>query len=131
MALHAGNSSKAVEILAPAAIYSTDNPLPIYLLGKSYMAKDQGNVAGSEFQKILMRPGMFASNPVGALAQLEMSRASLRAGDAEEARLAYQKFFAVWKDADPDIPVMRKAQAEYQRVSRVFEKAAGDPPFRP
>ena len=122
IALQAGHNSEAIEILTPALVYNDGNLLPVYLLGKSYLARDQGNLAGGEFEKILMRPGLFVGNPVGALAQLEIGRALFRVGDTERAMLAYQKFFNVWRNADPDLRLMRKAQAEYRQISRVSEK---------
>lgn len=124
LALQTGKSTEAAELLGSVAAYNSRDSLAIYLRGKAYLARAQEAAAGAEFHKILMHPGLSASNPVAALAQLEMARALSRAGDAENVMLAYRKFFAVWEHADSEIPVMRQARAEYQELSRLFGKGS-------
>jgi eukaryotic-like serine/threonine-protein kinase len=86
---------------------------PIYLRGEAYLEKRQGKEAAAEFQKILDHRGITGNSPFGALAHLQIARAYAVAGDKTKARTAYQDFLALWKEADPDIPIFRQAKAEY------------------
>ena len=86
---------------------------PVYLRGEAYLAAKQGIAAAAEFQKILDHPGAVRSEPIGALARLELARALALSGDKTRAKAAYQEFLTLWKDADPDIPVFKQAKAEY------------------
>jgi Flp pilus assembly protein TadD len=86
---------------------------PAWLRGEAYLSAKQGAAAAAEFQKILDHPGVVLNDPVGALAHLGLGRAYALAGDAAKARTAYQDFFVLWKSADPDIPILKEAQAEY------------------
>jgi hypothetical protein len=67
-------------------------------------------------QKILDHRGIVLADPVGALAHLQLGRAYVVSGDRIKARSAYQDFLAIWKDADPDIPILKQAQAEYAKL---------------
>jgi hypothetical protein len=67
--------------------------------------------------KILDHRGVVSNEPIGALAHLGLARAYALAGDSAKSRTAYQDFFALWKDADPDIPILKQAKAEYQSVN--------------
>ena len=115
------NAGKAVESLVPAARYELGSPAqilalalyPVYLRGEACVAAHQGSAAVSEFQKILAHPGVVQNEPIGALAHLGLGRAYAVAGDTAKARTAYQDFFALWKDADPNIPILKEAKAEY------------------
>ncbi|HWT81198.1 MAG TPA: hypothetical protein VN648_20595, partial [Candidatus Methylomirabilis sp.] len=69
-----------------------------------------------EFQKILDRRGIVLADPVGALARLQLGRAYTLSGDETKAKAAYQDFFTLWKDADPDIPILKRARAEYAKL---------------
>ena len=89
---------------------------PVYLRGKAYLAMKQGTRAAAEFEKILDHPGVVGNVPIGALAHLELGRAYVLTGDLGKARSAYQDFFATWKDADPELPVLKQAKAEYTRL---------------
>ena len=89
---------------------------PVYLRGHAYLLLRQGNEAAAEFQKILEHRGIVLNFPLGALAHIGLARAGVLAGDTVKARKAYQDFFALWKDADPDIPILREARAEYARL---------------
>jgi hypothetical protein len=84
--------------------------------GEAYLALHQGAQAAAEFQKILDHPGIVVSDPIGAWAHLQLGRALLLAGDKTKARSAYQDFLTLWKDADPDIPVLEQAKAEYAKI---------------
>jgi TolB-like protein/Tfp pilus assembly protein PilF len=89
---------------------------PVYMRGEAYRASGQGGEAVREFQKILDHRGVVLYEPIGALAHLQIGRAYTLQGDAPKARTAYQDFFALWKDADSDIPILREAKAEYARL---------------
>jgi hypothetical protein len=137
------DAQKAIEALAAAMPYERGSPpgssnfalYPVYLRGEAYLAAHQAPAAAAEFQKILDNPGVVLNEPIGALAHLGLGRAyALEAGRGEamprpgrpggsplqpdalaKARIAYQDFFALWKDADPDIPILKQAKAEYSK----------------
>ena len=120
-AVDSGSAAKALEALAPAAPYDLGStPLltlyPVYLRGEAYVAARQGSAAAAEFQKILDHPGVVQNEPIGAWAHLGLARAYAISGDATKAKVAYQDFFALWKNADPDIPVLKQAKAEYAKL---------------
>ena len=118
-ALESGNGAKAVESLAAAAPYelSTHFPgYPAYFRGQGYLKLGQGNAAAAEFQKIVDHPGVVQNDAVGAFAHLGLARAYALSGDKQKARTAYQDFFGLWKDADPDIPILKEAKAEYAKL---------------
>jgi eukaryotic-like serine/threonine-protein kinase len=113
VALRRGDAGKAVESLAAA-------PYPfvfdsVYLRGEAYLAAKQGAAAKVEFQKILDHPGVVLNNSIGALAHLGLGRASALAGDDAKAKIAYQDFLALWKNADPDVPILQQAKTEYAK----------------
>jgi Tfp pilus assembly protein PilF len=89
---------------------------PVYVRGEAYLKAGQGRQAAVEFQKLLDHRGIVLNFPLGALAHLQLARAYRVAGDTAKARNAYQDFFALWKDADPDIPILREAKAEYGKL---------------
>jgi hypothetical protein len=80
------------------------------------LAAHQGAKAATEFQKILDHAGIVLGDPVGALAHLQLGRAFALSGDKTKAKTAYQDFLTLWKDADPDIPILKQAKAEYARL---------------
>jgi serine/threonine protein kinase/tetratricopeptide (TPR) repeat protein len=127
LALNRNDPAKAIRLLQVAAPYEFGAPrssfhaiygvlYPIYVRGESYLALHQGAQAAAEFQKVLDHPGIVISDPIGALARLQIGRAYAMSGDQAKARTAYQDFLKLWKDADPDIPVLRQAQAEYTKL---------------
>jgi len=87
-----------------------------YERGEAYLAAGQGSAAAAAFQQILDHPGLVRNCLPGALAHLQIGRAYVMQGDIAKARAAYQDFFALWKDADPDIPIFIAAKAEYARL---------------
>jgi tetratricopeptide (TPR) repeat protein len=118
-ALRSGDGKKAVEALAAAAPYElgVETQLdPSYLRGEAYLASGRGASAGAEFQRILDHPGVVCNSPIGALAHLGLGRAYALAGDTAKAKTAYQDFLALWKNADPDIPILKQAKTEYGRL---------------
>jgi hypothetical protein len=89
----------------------------MYVRGQAYLAVHQGANAAAEFQKIVDHRGIVVSDPIGALARLQLGRAYALAGDKTKARSAYQDFLTLWKDADSDIPILKQAQAEYANLN--------------
>jgi eukaryotic-like serine/threonine-protein kinase len=89
---------------------------PNYLRGEAYLAAGQSSSAAAEFQKIIDRPGLVWNCITGALAHLELGRAEALAGDKAKARAAYQDFLTLWKDADPDVPILKEARAEFTKL---------------
>jgi Flp pilus assembly protein TadD/predicted Ser/Thr protein kinase len=130
LALRHSDSSKAIEALQAAAPYElgtegsggaggaafTPALHPVYVRGAAYLAGHHGSDAATEFQKILDHRGIVVNEPIGALAHLGLARAYALQGDTARARTAYQDFLALWKDADPDIPILRQAKAEYAKL---------------
>ena len=120
--LNSGNPSQAVIDLEAAAPYELGGPTPIsglypvYVRGQAYLAAHNGPVAVGEFQKILDHAGIVQNLPLGALAHLQLGRAYAMTGDAAKAKAAYQDFLNVWKDADPDIPILKEAKTEYEKL---------------
>ncbi len=125
IALHNSDSSQAIDDLQAAApvelglANSTVNYLyPAYIRGKAYLVARDGNAAAAEFQKLLDHPGIVQNFVTGALVHLEIARASAIAGQTAKAKVAYQDFFKLWKDADADILVLKEAKAEYGKLQR-------------
>ena len=113
-----GNPARALQLLEPAAPYDLSflGIGAIYARGRAFLHSGKGPEAAAEFQKILDHRGIAAVSPVYTLARVGLARARVLAGDAAGARTAYQDFFALWKDADPDIPVLIAAKAEYDKL---------------
>jgi ATP/maltotriose-dependent transcriptional regulator MalT len=88
----------------------------VYLRGEAYLQAHQGKEAAAEFQKILGHSGLVLNGPIAALAQAQLARASAMSGDTDKARAQYQSFFTLWKDADPDIPILAAARAEHAKL---------------
>jgi eukaryotic-like serine/threonine-protein kinase len=134
IALHTSDGNRAIDALSASAPYELGetNPsftfalYPVYLRGEAYLAAKQGAAALTEFQKILDHASLVGNEPIGALARLGVARANaseartLQGADADAARVravtAYKDFLALWKDADPDIPVLKEAKAEYAKL---------------
>jgi len=89
---------------------------PVYLRGEAYLLAHEGKEAAAEFQKIIDHPGVVLNFPLGALAHLQLGRAYALQGEVAKARAAYQDFLALWKDADPDIPILKEAKTEYAQL---------------
>jgi len=118
------NSAKAIAALEPAAPYELGTPAqqlflnlyPVYVRGLAYLASHNGAAAAVEFQKILNASSLITNEPIGALAHLQLGRAYAMQGDIAKANSAYHDFFMLWKDADPDIPILKQANAEYAKL---------------
>jgi serine/threonine protein kinase/tetratricopeptide (TPR) repeat protein len=116
VALNGGKASKAIELLKPALPYDNANTADIYLRGLAYLKMGQGNDAAQQFQKILALRYYAPADPLMSMAHLGLGRAYALAGDTAKGRAAYQDFFALWKDADPDVPLLKQAKAEYAKL---------------
>jgi serine/threonine protein kinase len=123
--LNRSDVGKAIDSLRSAAPYELGEGigslnfvciLPAYIRGEAHLAAKQGTAAASEFQKLLDHRGLVANCWTGALAHLGLARAYALAGDNAKARIAYQDFLALWKDADPDVPILKQAKAEYAKL---------------
>jgi eukaryotic-like serine/threonine-protein kinase len=126
LALAHANPQEALDILRVAGpyelglpsftFYNWPNMYPVYVRGEAYLAARQGREAAAEFQKILDHRGIVLNEPIGALAHLQLGHAYSLQGDSGKAKAAYQDFLALWKDADPDIPIFKEAKAEYAKL---------------
>ena len=127
LALNHGEAAKAIKLLQIAVPYDLSAPrssihgnfgalYPIYVRGEAYLTLHQGVEAAAEFQKILDHRGIVVSDPIGALAHLQLGRAYALSGDTTKAKTAYQDFLTLWKDADADIPILKQARAEYAKM---------------
>jgi eukaryotic-like serine/threonine-protein kinase len=121
LALLRHDPKKALEELQSATPYELGiagttvfavNLYPVYVRGETYLAAKQGARASAEFQKIINWPGVVINEPISALARLGMARAAILLGDNSKAQAAYQNLFVLWKDADPDVPIVRQAKQE-------------------
>jgi hypothetical protein len=127
LALRRGETSKAVGLLEIAVPHELGTPrstihgyfgalYPVYVRGLAYLAARQSTEAAAEFQKILDHRGIVVSDPIGALARLQLGRAFALSGDKTKAKMVYQDFLTLWKDADADIPILKQAKAEYAKL---------------
>jgi hypothetical protein len=119
LALNHDDPSGAIEILQAAVPYELSDSgalYPAYVRGEAYLAAHKGNEAAAEFQKIHDHSGIVVNAPIGALAHLGLGRAYALSGDKIKAKSAYHDFLTIWKDADPDIPILKQARAEYAKL---------------
>jgi eukaryotic-like serine/threonine-protein kinase len=125
LALNRNDVTGAIEALQAASSYELGTTgadfnflglYPVYVRGEAYLDAQQGSEAAAEFQKILYWRGVAVNEPIGALAHLQIGRAYAMQGDTAKARAAYQDFLALWKDADPDVPILKGAKAEYAKL---------------
>jgi len=119
--LNKNHPDKSIAILEPALSLEKASTLldglePAYVRGQAYLQEGKGSEAAKEFQKLLDHPGLVELWVTGALARLQMARAEDLSGNRDAARKHYQDFFALWKDADPDLPILKQAKAEYARL---------------
>ena len=98
------------------SFYNWPNLYPVYVRGEAYLAAHQGREAAAEFQKILDHRGIVLNEPIGPLAHLQLGRAYAMQGDMTKARAAYNDFLTLWKNADPDTPILKQAKAEYAKL---------------
>ena len=121
------DAAGAIETLQPALSYElgvaggtnfTTNMFPVFVRAQAYLAARQGAQAVAEFHKIVASPGIVLNEPIGVLANLGLARAYALQGDPGKARAAYDKFLQLWKNADPDVPVLREARTEAQKLNQ-------------
>ncbi len=120
--LNKGNSSQALVSLEAPTPYELGDAgfinyvYPAYVRGQAHLMAHNGAAAAAEFQKLLDHRGVVLNFVTGALAHLQLGRAYVLAGDKDKARIAYKDFLTLWKDADPDIPILKQAKAEYAKL---------------
>jgi DNA-binding winged helix-turn-helix (wHTH) protein/tetratricopeptide (TPR) repeat protein len=124
MKLNANDPAGAIAVLQPSLKYelsfnfSFNGLYPAYIRGLAYRQLGDGRLAAAEFQKLVDRRGLVGTDVIGALAHLQMARAQKMMGDEASARKSYEEFLALWKDADPDIPIYQQAKAEYAKLRK-------------
>ena len=122
--LNTNGATKSLVYLEAAAPYELGEPpqfqlgtlYPAYIRGQAQLMARNGAAAAAEFQKFLDHRGIVGNFPLGALAHLGLARAYVLSGDTAKAKTAYHDFLALWKDADPDIPALKEAKAEYANL---------------
>jgi tetratricopeptide (TPR) repeat protein len=110
------NGTRVVELSAGDLSAVQVTLCPVYLRGEAYLMLRDGNQAAAEFQKFVDHRGLVGNFSWGALARIGLARAYAMQGDTAKARTAYQDFFTLWKDADPDIPLLKQAKLEYAKL---------------
>jgi len=125
-AISRGDSSGAIELLQPTAPYEMGVSgngtglygilYPVYVRGQAYLLAHRCAEAAAEFQRIRDYPGVVFTDPVGVVARLQLARALAMSGDTAKAKAAYLDLLTLWKDADPDVPILQQAKAEYARL---------------
>jgi len=126
LAVRRGKASEAIETLRAAtpselgqstfSTYGWTALYPVFVRGEAYLAAHEDTEAAAEFQKIIDHRGIVLNGPIGALAHLGLGRAFALQGDAAKSSVAYQDFLTLWKDGDPDIPILKQAKAEYAKL---------------
>jgi eukaryotic-like serine/threonine-protein kinase len=126
LALNTLQAASPIELGQIAFVVNLSCLYPTYIRGEAYLAADQGSAAAAEFQKILDHSGVVWSCWPGALSHLGLARAyalearSSQGANADAARVralaAYKEFLVLWKDADPDIPILKQAKVEYAKL---------------
>ncbi len=107
---------QALQAATPYELGAVQGLFPIYVRGLAYLQAKRGAEAAAEFQKIVDHRGIAPTVPEHSLAKLGLGRAYVMTGDTAKARAAYQDFFALWKDADPNVPILKEAKAEYEQL---------------
>jgi hypothetical protein len=124
VAIEHKDPNRALELLKETSAIELGSPnisvelVPVYMRGEAYLALGDGNRAANEFQKFIDHRGAVVNFPWGALARLGLARAYALQRDTAKARAEYQDFLTLWKDADPDIPILKQAKAEYARMQQ-------------
>jgi serine/threonine protein kinase/tetratricopeptide (TPR) repeat protein len=127
VAVHEGKPSKAIELVTISKTYEFGQTglsiyywygalYPIYVRGLAYRRLHKYREAAAEFQKMLDHPGILLADPIGVAARVQLAGALRDAGDIGNAKAAYKDFLDLWKDADPEIPLLLQAKAEYARL---------------
>jgi DNA-binding winged helix-turn-helix (wHTH) protein/Tfp pilus assembly protein PilF len=124
--LDRGKAADAIKTLEPAIPFELGYPrpqleggsliYPAYLRGQAYLLLHQGSAAAGEFQKFIDQRAVVVNCPLGALAHLWLGRAHALEGNVIAATKSYEEFLALWKDADPDVPILRQAKSEFAKL---------------
>jgi eukaryotic-like serine/threonine-protein kinase len=121
--VHAGNPQTAVSLLQTAIPYELSQasvrnaPMySVYIRGQAYLLEHNGSAAAAEFRKVLEHRGIVQNSTLGALSLLQIARADVMMGDLEGARKQYGDFLLLWKNADPDVPILQEAKAESAKL---------------
>jgi serine/threonine protein kinase/Flp pilus assembly protein TadD len=120
--INQGNPTSAIQLLETASPYELGSPpplgnlYPVYVRGQALLRARQGRAAVAEFQKLLDHAGIVQNFLLGSLAHLGLARSYALSGDTAKSRIAYQDFFALWKGADADLPILKEAKAEYAKL---------------
>ena len=124
--LNGGHPEQALKLVQVTAPYELAYPppqlteggmlYPVHVRGRAYLALHQGKEAAAEFQKFIDHRTVVVNFSLASLARLGLARAYVVQGDSTRARASYQDFFALWKDADADIPILKQAHAEYSKL---------------
>jgi eukaryotic-like serine/threonine-protein kinase len=124
MKLNASDPAGAIAALQPSLKYelsfnfSFNGLYPAYIRGLAYLQLGEGRLAAAEFQKLVDHRGLVGIDVIGALAHLQIARAQKMMGDEASARKWYEDFLALWKDADPAVPIYQQAKAEYAQLGK-------------
>ena len=124
MKLNVNDPAGAIVTLQPSLKYeltyndSLNGPYPAYIRGLAHLQLREGRLAAAEFQKLMDHRGLVGTDVIGALSYLQMARAQKMMGDDASARKWYEDFLTLWKDADPDIPILKQAKAEYAKLRK-------------
>lgn len=124
VALQRNDPNRAIELLKETNSVELGQPTsvltiflcPAYIRGEAYLILHDGTAAAAEFQKFIDHRGVVVYFPWGALARRELARAYAQQGDTAKAKSAYQDFLTLWKDADPEVPILKQAKAEYAKL---------------
>ena len=123
IALQRKDPNRAIDVLRTASAIELAQPTqvtvflcPVYVRGEAYLMLHDGHAAAAEFQKFIDHRGMVVNFQWGALARLGLARAYAVQGDKVRAHAAYQEFLTLWKDADPDVPILKEAKTEYAKL---------------
>lgn len=119
LALNRKNPARAIQTLEVTRPYELGTAVtlyPVYFRGLAYLGEQKSAEAIGEFQKILDTPGVVTDDPIAALSWLQLARGYTLSGDIGRAKPAYQHFLNLWKDADADIPILKQAKAEYDKL---------------
>ena len=116
--LNRGRAEQALELLKPSSDYEFGpySLLLVYVRGEAYLKARNGQQAAAEFQNIIDHRAVVTNDVLGALAHLQLGRAYAVYGDTAKSKAAYEDFLTLWKDADPAIPILRQAKAEYAKL---------------
>lgn len=122
-----GRPEKAIELLTVSKAYELAQTgvsahvrygamYPTYVRGLAYLQFDRPREAAAEFEKMLDHPGLLLADPIGPAARLQLARALRDSGEMARAKAVYSEFLTLWKDADPDIPLLKQAKTEFARL---------------